>query len=188
MNIKPLLVCLGLLWLVTGAAAQPAQPPASRPNILFIIADDLRANYGDAIAQTPNLKRLAQRAVTFNRAYAQYPVCNPSRVSFLTGMRPETTGILGNTTYFRTKLPDIVTLPQLFRQNGYFTASLGKVFHRGLTMEDQKADWADEKSFQHIRIYDATEIGNRGIGRRLAGDEAKMVPLARRRRFRRRSG
>lgn len=174
MNIKPLLVCLGLLlWLVTGAAAQPAQPPASRPNILFIISDDLRANYGDAIAQTPNLKRLAQRAVTFNRAYAQYPVCNPSRVSFLTGMRPETTGILGNATYFRTKLPDIVTLPQLFRQNGYFTASLGKVFHRGLTMEDQKADWADEKSFEHIRIYDATEIGNRGEGRRLAGDEAK---------------
>lgn len=166
-----LVLCLVLTNKSFVTKAQTAQ--RSRPNVLFIIADDLRANYGDAVAHTPNLKRLAQRAVTFNRAYVQYPVCNPSRVSFLTGLRPETTGILGNRTYFRTKLPDIVTLPQLFRQNGYFTASLGKIFHRGLTMEDQKADWADDNSFQHIRIYDATATGNKGEGRAMAGDEAK---------------
>ncbi|NOT62264.1 MAG: sulfatase [Acidobacteria bacterium] len=143
------------------------------PNILFIVADDLRANFGDSIAHTPNLKRLAQRGVTFNRAYAQYPVCNPSRVSFLTGLRPETTGIVGNNTFFRTKHPDLVTLPQLFKQHGYFTASLGKIFHRGLTMEDARADWADEKSWSHTRIYQATETGMKGEGRRLTGDEAK---------------
>ena len=76
--------------------------------------------------------------------------------------------MLGNNTFFRDKLPEIVTLPQWLRQNGYFTASLGKIFHRGLTMEDKRADWADAKSFEHIRIYDATELGNRGEGRRLA--------------------
>ncbi|MDX2032196.1 MAG: sulfatase [Blastocatellia bacterium] len=169
--MKPLFACIALLFLCSNSTPQSGPRPA-RPNVLFIVADDLRANYGDAIAHTPNLKRLARRAVTFNRAYAQYPVCNPSRVSFLTGLRPETTGILGNNVFFRDRLPDIVTLPQLLRQNGYFTASLGKIFHRGLTMEDKRADWADEKSFNHIRIYDATEIGNRGEGRRLAGDEA----------------
>ena len=172
MNSKLLLAFLLLPWWTGHTTAQSANKPSRRPNVLFIVADDLRANYGDAIAYTPNLKRLAQRAVTFNRAYAQYPVCNPSRVSLLTGLRPETTGVLGNNTFFRDKLPEIVTLPQWLRQNGYFTASLGKIFHRGLTMEDKRADWADAKSFEHIRIYDATELGNRGEGRRLAGDEA----------------
>ncbi len=171
-----LLACVAVLVMVRTPLhpfAQTNRPAPSRPNVLFIVADDLRANYGDAIAHTPNLKRLAQRGVTFNRAYAQYPVCNPSRVSFLTGLRPETTGILGNGTYFRTKHPDLVTLPQLFKQSGYFTASLGKIFHRGLTMEDAKTDWADEKSWSHIRIYQSTEAGMKGEGRRLMGDEAK---------------
>lgn len=170
---KVLCAALATLLFYTCAASQTNRPTTlRRPNILFIVADDLRANFGDPAAQTPNLKRLAQRGVTFQRAYAQYPVCNPSRVSFLTGLRPETTGILGNATFFRTKLPNIVTLPQLFRQHGYFTASLGKIFHRGLTMEDAKTDWADEKSFAHIRIYQATATGMKGEGRHLAGDEA----------------
>ena len=113
---------LGLL-LASAPSTVTSSPQASRlaarrPNVLFIIADDLRANYGDPIAQTPNLKRLAQHGVTFSRAYAQYPVCNPSRVSLLTGLRPETTGILRNTEFFRDRLPDIVTLPQLFKQDG----------------------------------------------------------------------
>lgn len=169
--MKHLLLALSLFSLLSIPVI--AQTAPRRPNVLFIVADDLRANYGDPIAHIPNLKRLAQRAVTFNRAYVQYPVCNPSRVSFLTGLRPETTGILGNNTYFRTKLPDLVTLPQLFKQNGYFTASLGKIFHRGLTMEDAKTDWADDKSWSHIRIYQTTETGMKGEGRRLTGDEAK---------------
>ncbi len=164
---------LAALLFCANAVSQTNRPEASRrPNVLFVVADDLRANFGDTIAQTPNLNRLAQRGVRFNRAYVQYPVCNPSRASFLTGLRPETTGILGNNTFFRAKHPDLVTLPQLFRQNGYFTASLGKIFHRGLTMEDARADWADEKSFDHIRIYKTTPSGMKGEGRRLAGDEA----------------
>lgn len=172
-NMKTLLVCFTFLLLVATVSAQRTTPLAARrPNILFIVADDLRANYGDERAQTPNLKRLAQRAVTFQRAYVQYTVCNPSRVSFLTGLRPETTGILGNNTFFRDKLPNVVTLPQLLRQNGYFTASLGKIFHRGLTMEDKRADWADEKSFAHLRIYEATATGMKGEARAMAGPEA----------------
>ena len=164
-------LCVSLAF--TNISQAELAQPKPRPNVLFIVADDLRANLGDAAAHTPNLKRLMQRGVTFQRAYAQYPVCNPSRVSFLTGLRPETTGILGNNTFFRDKLPDIVTLPQLFKQSGYFTASLGKIFHRGLTMEDAKSDWADAKSWSHIRIYQATAAGMKGEGRQLIGDEAK---------------
>lgn len=124
------------------------------------------------MARTPNIDRLARKALRFDRAYAQYPVCNPSRTSMLTGMRPEQTGVLSNSVFFRDRLPDVVTLPQLFRERGYFTASLGKIFHRGLTMEDAKSDWADGQSWSHIRIYQATETGNRGEGRSMAGAEA----------------
>ena len=144
-----LVTTMAVAWFAWGRAA-PVAPSAPtvqrRPNILFIVADDLRAGFGDPMAHTPNSTRSAERGVTFGRAYAQYPVCNPSRVSFLTGLRPETTGILGNDVYLRTKLPDIVTLPQLFRQHGYFTASLGKIFHRGLTMEDAKTDLLEPRA------------------------------------------
>ena len=67
----------------------------------------------------------------FDRAYAQYPVCNPSRTSFLTGLRPEQTRLVDNRMFFRTAMPDIVTLPQLLRKEGWHTASFGKVFHAG---------------------------------------------------------
>ena len=170
------LACCALMLVPSAGVTQgPAARSVRRPNVLFIIADDLRAampGYGDPVAKTPNLDRLARRALRFDRAYAQYPVCNPSRVSLLTGLRPETTGVLSNAAFFRTTLPDIITLPQLFRKHGYFTASLGKVFHRGLTMEDARSDWADEKSWSHVRIYQATETGNRGEGRSMAGAEA----------------
>ena len=108
-------------------------PAASSPlNVLLIISDDLRDTvgcYGNAAVRTPNLDRLAQRGVRFHRAYAQYPVCNPSRTSFLTGLRCEQTGVVENRTFFRTRLPDIVTLPQLLRQEGWHAAAYGKVFH-----------------------------------------------------------
>lgn len=164
---------LASFFLVLIACALPALAQSRQPNVLFIVADDLRPTYGDRSVHTPNLNRLAQRGVRFERAYVQYPVCNPSRVSFLTGLRPETTRVLDNTTYFRHPMPDIVTLPQLFKQQGYFTASLGKIFHRGGTMEDVNADWADPASWSHVKFYQSTPRGKEGEGRNLTNGALK---------------
>jgi uncharacterized sulfatase len=145
---------------------------ASPPNVLLIIADDLRTElgcYGVQAIKTPNIDTLAARGRRFERAYCQYSVCNPSRVSMLTGLRPDATRVLNNTTYFRTTLPDVITLPQLFRKNGYFTASLGKIFHRGQTMRDQRGDMDDPASWDVSRYYKSTPVGEKGEGRNLTG-------------------
>ena len=110
---------------------------AARPNVLFIMADDYRpelAAYGSP-AITPNLDRLARRAVRFDRAYCQQAVCNPSRSSMLTGLRPDTLGLWNNGTHFRELRPDVVTLPQHFKANGYVTRCVGKIFHNWHTKE-----------------------------------------------------
>jgi len=102
-------------------------------NVLFIVSDDLRPNlgcYGDKQAVTPNIDRLAEAGVLFTNAYCQQAVCNPSRASLLTGLRPDETGVVNLETHFRTKLPDLITLPQLFKNNGYLTLGVGKVFHQ----------------------------------------------------------
>lgn len=99
-----------------------------RTNVLHIVIDDLRPSlgcYGDPVSKTPSIDRLAAMGVQFDQAYVQYPICGPSRASFLSGLRPQTTG------YFGWEYPPKVTLmPTWFRQNGYFTAGFGKVFHQ----------------------------------------------------------
>ena len=117
---------LALPWLA-GAAQRPA-----RPNVLFIAADDLRPDlgcYGSAGAKTPQLDALARRGVLFERAYAQQAVCNPSRASVLTGRRPDTLKVWDLKTHFRETLPDVVTLPQHFKQHGYTAVDIGKIYH-----------------------------------------------------------
>ncbi|QDT15289.1 sulfatase [Alienimonas californiensis] len=119
-----------LLAASAPGADAPGSPP-ERPNVLLICADDLTSCLDEPGVVTPNLDRLRERSVTFERAYCQYPLCNPSRSSMLSGLRPDTTGIYGNGTPIREAVPDVVTLPQLFKKNGYFTARVGKIYHYG---------------------------------------------------------
>lgn len=112
--------------------AAPGSPESSRMNVLFLVVDDLRpdlGSYGDSVAQTPALDRLAADGLSFDRAYCQIPSCGPSRASFLSGYRPDATRIFDNQESFRKYLPNATTLPQHFREQGWFTQSLGKVFH-----------------------------------------------------------
>jgi arylsulfatase A-like enzyme len=106
--------------------------PESRPNVLFIAVDDLRVElgcFGSTHVQSPHIDRLAQRGTVFTHAYCQQTVCNPSRASMLTGMRPDTLRVWDLPTHFREKRPQTVTLPQLFKQYGYHTQCIGKIFH-----------------------------------------------------------
>jgi len=105
---------------------------AKRPNVLFIISDDLNnflGCYGDPRAKTPNIDRLAARGVLFDRAYCSYPLCGPSRNSLLTGLYPNSTGIHANQQIFRQTIPAQHSMPQAFRLAGYFAGRIGKLYH-----------------------------------------------------------
>lgn len=124
---------LSLFLQLFTPALPPTQPPTiQKKNVLFIIIDDLNADmgtYGHSLVKTPNLDRLTKRGIQFNKAYCQFPLCNPSRASILNGLRPDTTKVFGNSTYFRDALPTAITMPMFFKNNGYQTARFGKGFH-----------------------------------------------------------
>jgi iduronate 2-sulfatase len=113
------------------AVGLPAAAAEKRLNVLFLLADDLRPELGcyGSPAKTPNIDALARRGVQFNRAYCQQALCNPSRSSMLTGQRPDTLRQWNNGTHFRDRNPDVVTVPQHFKANGYVTRDVGKIFH-----------------------------------------------------------
>ena len=139
-------------WLPTAAvmtltcALVPALlaqgPRANGPNVLFISVDDMNDWIGPLgghpQARTPNLDKLAQRGVTFNRAHCQAPSCNPSRTSPLTGLRPSTSGVYSNGDAWRKAMPDAGTLPQRFTLHGYEVLSGGKIFHGS---QNEAASW-----------------------------------------------
>ncbi len=113
------------------------------PNILFIAVDDLRPElgaYGQSHIHSPNIDKLAEQGVVFLRAYVQQAVCSPSRTSLLTGLRPDATGVWDLKTHFRQNVPDVITLPQHFKANGYHAIGFGKIYHGGL--EDAQS-WSE---------------------------------------------
>jgi iduronate 2-sulfatase len=120
-------------WFAGAASAADAK----RPNVLFLMSDDLNnllGCYGDPLANTPNIDRLAARGVRFDRAYCSFPLCGPSRNSLLTGLYPNSTGILANAQIFRQTIPSQISMPQAFRQSGYFAARIGKLYHYNVPM------------------------------------------------------
>lgn len=136
--------------------AKPAKKK-TKYNVLFIASDDLRPElgaYGVKDIKTPNVDKLAARGTRFDRAYAQYPVCNPSRSSLLTGKYPTQTKVMNNNDYFRKIDPTTVTLPQYFKNNGYSTLRTGKIFHGGI---DDPDSWTEGGEAPDPNI---TERGN----------------------------
>jgi iduronate 2-sulfatase len=130
---------------------------AAKPNVLFIMADDFRPEIGSygSTALTPNLDKLAARSVQFQRAYCQQAVCNPSRSSLLTGRRPDTLKLWNNGTHFRELNPDVTTLPLWFKEHGYTTRCVGKIFHNWHTaVKGDRRSWSADE-FLHYANHGA---------------------------------
>lgn len=159
--------------LVGGASSLGiAQEAPQKPNVLFIAADDLNTDlgcYGHPLVRSPNLDQLASRGVLFENAYCQYPVCNPSRSSFMTGCYPDQTGVLSNGDNFRKKLPNVVTIPQWFAKHGYYAARVGKIFHYGVPLQIGTPGADDAQSWQHT-------VNPRGVDRDALDKVHTLVP------------
>jgi len=149
MNAKAVLCLVALVSVVGPAGSGAAAGEKPRPNVLLVISDDLNCRvgcYGDRVAKTPNLDRLAAMGVRFERAYCQFPLCNPTRCSVLSGRYPTTTGVLDNNTLLMLE-GGMVLMPQLFADKGYAVAEHGKIWHgpnKGFSSTDAKrpANWS----------------------------------------------
>ncbi|MFP6763704.1 MAG: sulfatase [Planctomycetaceae bacterium] len=172
--------------LVTGPAVvtpTPAAEDARKPfNVLFLAVDDLRPAlgcYGDRTAVTPHINRLAERSLLFQRAYCQQAVCSPSRLSLLTGRRPDTIRVWDLATHFRDAQPAVTTLPQYFRQHGYHTRSLGKIFHGSGQPSQDAPSWSVPPQFDTTRdprLRYALPQNLAGKGLKRSATEAAAVP------------
>ena len=133
----------------------------TKPNVLFITIDDLNndlGTYGHSLVKSPNIDALANKGVQFDLAYSQSPMCTPSRSSFMTGLYPDQTGIIAHgshtqmTAHFRAHIPGVTTLPQTFREQGYFSGRVGKIYHQGVPVQigtagaDDPASWDETKN------------------------------------------
>lgn len=151
-------------FLAAACAAQAYAKSKKRPNILFIAADDMNTGlgcYGHPLVKSPHIDSLAARGVMFERAYCQFPLCGPSRASLLTGLRPKATQVIGNNVDFRAAVPNAVTLPQFFKNNGWFAAREGKMFHMNVPTEVTFNRFQDEPSWNHSVSPGGPENGSR---------------------------
>ena len=156
--------CAALWAAPRGSWAEASS--ATRPNVLFVAVDDLRpllACYGAPGLHTPHIDALARQGLVFERAYCQNAVCSPSRTSVLTGLRPDSTRIFDNATHFRRYAPDVVTLPQHFKEQGYHTEAIGKIYHScfenayvGRTLDDAPS-WSVPSWFPPPQYYHTPE-------------------------------
>jgi len=163
------IILLGGIAACTNNSKTKVEKIKTDKNVLFIVVDDLNTTlgcYGHPLVKTPNIDKLAEGGVKFNHAYCNYAVCGPSRGSFLTGLRPESIGILDNRTPLKSVIGDRITMPALFRQNGYYTMSLGKVFHGS-------KDHNDPTAWDEIYSYSATEPGKKGETRNITNGVLK---------------
>ena len=139
-------VCLLCLCLAVASG--------KKPNVLFIVCDDLNTHLGSSgypYTQTPNLNKLAAQGLTFDRAYCQYPVCGPSRASFLSGLYPESTGVLNNNLDIRNTRPNSPSMPAFFKKNGYWTGGVGKIYHNTKTDPGEVA-WHQNFRFENDEL------------------------------------
>ncbi len=131
-------ICLMTIAVFGTAFAPPGMAEPATPNVLFLIADDLNtslSSFGHPQCVTPNLDRLAERGVKFENMHCQYPVCGASRASIMSGLYPYSNLTLGNEGTLRGNMPDVVTLPQVFRNHGYYVVRVSKIYHMGIPAE-----------------------------------------------------
>ena len=149
------------IFLTTTTLGLAAEP--EKPNVLFLVVDDLRPElgcYGKSYIHSPNIDSLAKAGMVFNRAYCQQAVCSPSRTVVMTGVRPDTSKVWDLVTSFRAALPNVVTLGQQFKTNGYFVQGMGKIYHGGLNDPDTwSVPWVDPKAPVYALAADADLVG-----------------------------
>lgn len=159
------------LGTALGGVARGLGAPRRPLNVLFVVSDDLSPTtlgcYGHGLVKSPNVDRLAAEGTRFDRAYCQYALCAPSRASFLTGLRPDTTKVLANGPDFRDFLPNVVTLPQLFKNNGYRSIREGKMFHMGVPGTVGTDRWQDAVSWHVNGSPQGKENLSKGEGKNL---------------------
>ena len=158
-----------LLLVFSAASGQESAPP---PNVLLIVVDDLNndlGTYGHPVVQTPNIDSLARAGTRFDAAYSQFPVCTPSRASFLTGLYPEQIGVVEVEPHFRDHVPNVTTLPQVFREHGYTSVRIGKIYHQGVPSQIGEDGYDDPPSWDRV-------INPIGVDKEVERQVSSIVP------------